>query len=300
VTLGTLRTYAAARTLFAPTTLSRAIRRLGFVQADPICAPAAAQDLILRHRVAGYRNGDLERRYARLSADEGFFINYGFLPREHYLLMHPRARTGYPGHGARATRRMQVVLAFIQERGSVHPRDVDAHFDHGTVVNPHLSDDIRPALGRAKQRLASATIDGGEWYWPRNENPATVSADDTVRLLTPFDPIVWDRRRFELLWGWAYRFEAYTPKARRQRGYYALPILWRDCVIGWANVSVKDGGIACELGFAGSRPRERAFDRELDAEIERMRTFLDPNAHSRLKGTDAILADEVRARGIHD
>ena len=37
-----------------------------------------------------------------------------------------------------------------------------------------------------------------------------------VHLLAPFDPVVWDRRRFELLWGWPYRFEAYTPVAETQ------------------------------------------------------------------------------------
>jgi uncharacterized protein YcaQ len=58
-----------------------AIQRLGFVQADPIRAPARAQDLTLRHRVAGYRAGDLERRYPRLAIEEDFFVNYGFLPR---------------------------------------------------------------------------------------------------------------------------------------------------------------------------------------------------------------------------
>ena len=57
--LGTLRRFAIARSLFPPSTLSDAIRRLGFVQADPIRAPARAQDLTLRHRVAGYRAGDL-------------------------------------------------------------------------------------------------------------------------------------------------------------------------------------------------------------------------------------------------
>ena len=66
LTLDHLRRYAVARSLFKPTTLSRAIQRLGFVQADPIRAPARAQDLTLRHRVAGYRAGDLERRYPRL------------------------------------------------------------------------------------------------------------------------------------------------------------------------------------------------------------------------------------------
>ena len=79
--LDTLRRYAVARTLFAPTTLGRAITRLGFVHADPIRAPARAQDLTLRHRVKGYRAGDLERRYAALDIEEDFFVNYGFLPR---------------------------------------------------------------------------------------------------------------------------------------------------------------------------------------------------------------------------
>ena len=51
ITLADLRRYAISRSLFPPTTLKRAIERMGFVQADPIRAPARAQDLILRHRV---------------------------------------------------------------------------------------------------------------------------------------------------------------------------------------------------------------------------------------------------------
>ena len=95
-----------------------------------------------------------------------------------------------------------------------------------------------------------------------------------VRFLAPFDPVVWDRRRFELLWGWAYRFEAYTPASRRRLGYYALPLLWCDRVIGWGNLSVADGTLRCDLGFVTSRPRDRAFNRELAAELDRMRVFL--------------------------
>ena len=74
VTLDDLRRYAVARTLFAPTTLARAIDRLAFVQADPIRAPARAQDLTLRHRVIDYRAGDLERKYPRLAIEEDFFV----------------------------------------------------------------------------------------------------------------------------------------------------------------------------------------------------------------------------------
>ena len=56
-TLADLRRYAIARSLFTPTTLPKAIERLGFVQADPIRSPARAQDLTLRHRVKASRGG---------------------------------------------------------------------------------------------------------------------------------------------------------------------------------------------------------------------------------------------------
>jgi uncharacterized protein YcaQ len=85
-----LRRYAVARSLFVPTTLPRAVQALGFVQADPIRAPARAQDLTLRHRVADYRAGDLERHYAALDVEEDWLINYGFTPREQTALLHPR------------------------------------------------------------------------------------------------------------------------------------------------------------------------------------------------------------------
>src|SRR5258707_4216613 len=90
VSLADLRRYAVDRSLFTPTTLARALDTLGFVQADPIRAPARAQDLTLRHRVKGYRAGDLERRYAALNLEEDFFVNYGFLTRAVHDLMHPR------------------------------------------------------------------------------------------------------------------------------------------------------------------------------------------------------------------
>ena len=88
--LEVLRHFAAVRTFFAPTTRQRAIERSGFVQADPIRAPARAQDLTLRHRVRNYRAGDLERCYTRLKVEEDIFINYGFVPRTVQALMHPR------------------------------------------------------------------------------------------------------------------------------------------------------------------------------------------------------------------
>src|SRR5713226_2839507 len=90
ITLDHLRRYAVDHSLFPPTTLKRALHRLGFVQADPIRAPARAQDLILRHRVKDYRAGDLERRYAKLGIEEDFFVTYGFVTKPLQALMHPR------------------------------------------------------------------------------------------------------------------------------------------------------------------------------------------------------------------
>ena len=358
LTLDHLRHHAVARTLFTPTTLPRAIARLGFVQADPIRAPARAQDLTLRHRVAGYRAGDLEARYPRLAIEEDFFVNYGFLPRATQALMHPRTpRTPWT-----ATRHRQAaaVLDFVRERGVVHPRDVDTQFQHGKAQNwfggssnasTQLLDEmhyrgllriarreggvrlyaVRPdqqgasspaaamdalvdvivakyaplpaaslgqllshlrggapqwtgertaVLARARLRLPQAPVDGITWFWPEGDTPAASkharrALVDTVRLLAPFDPIVWDRRRFELLWGWAYRFEAYTPAPKRIRGYYALPLLWRDRVIGWGNLAVQGGRLVPDLGYVeGRAPAGSAFGQALDDELQRICRFL--------------------------
>ncbi|HEV7914385.1 MAG TPA: crosslink repair DNA glycosylase YcaQ family protein, partial [Albitalea sp.] len=142
---------------------------------------------------------------------------------------------------------------------------------------PQWQAELKPALQRARARLAHARLDGADWYWPATERPQSArhAPRDEVRLLAPFDPIVWDRRRFELFWDWAYRFEAYTPAPQRKLGYYALPLLWGDRVIGWGNVAVKEGRLLPAFGYVeGAAPRGAVFRRELDAEIERLHAFL--------------------------
>src|ERR1700677_1810069 len=129
-TLPQLRRYAIARSLFKASSLPQAIARLGFVQADPMRAPARAQDLILAQRVKDYRAGELERRYPRLAIEEAFFFNYGFLPRETLALLHPRGASTWD---ATMQARAQEVLAFVRQHGRTRPRDVQAHFDHGRI-----------------------------------------------------------------------------------------------------------------------------------------------------------------------
>lgn len=360
VTIDDLRAHAVAHTLFRPTTLARAIAQLAFVQADPIRAPARAQDLILRHRVKGYRADELERRYPSLDLEEGYLYAYGFLPRSLWQLRHPPNR-------ARLSRFEKRLLEAVQRLGAAHPGELQAEFG-GRGVNawggyssiaqlalerlhrrgllrvarrergirvyepcPPPTESPSPAqvcrtlvvtvahilapiserslravlapLGRAlcsvsEQReviarllqggqLVEAPVEGQRYIWservpPRRRAAAQTAAEPArlVRFLAPFDPLVWDRRRFEHLWGWVYRFEAYTPVAKRVRGYYAMPVLWEERIIGWANVQRPEGGLDVELGFVDQRPREREFEVQLDAEIERLRAFLRPRSRA--------------------
>src|SRR4051812_38551541 len=119
-TVDDLRRLAVTRSLGRPTTIARAIDMLGFVQADPIRAPARAQDLTLRPRVRGYRAGDLERRYSTLAVEEDVFINYGFVTRSLQALMHPRA---VPSVWPTArNRRGQAGVWFVRGTGGRPPR----------------------------------------------------------------------------------------------------------------------------------------------------------------------------------
>ena len=345
---------------------------MGFVQADPIRAPARAQDLILRHRVRNYHAGDLERQYTTLDIEEDFFVNYGYVTRTLQALMHPRFSSGFRANeingpwAAGQKKNAKLLLDFVRERGVVHPREVDEHFAHGRVTNywggssnattrlldemhysgllrivrrekgirvytahkhepiprgaaerraridalvdvvvriyaplhgpslwyylrrlryaaPQWNKEWPDALKRAKERLSHTRVGKIDWYWPADEKIENQATQEGVRFLAPFDPVVHDRARFELLWNWTYRFEAYTPVPKRKLGYYAMPLLWRDEVIGWANLSVKNGQLACDLGYVHSDPpRERIYQRALDDEIDRIKLFL---ATKSTKGT---------------
>jgi uncharacterized protein YcaQ len=72
--------------------------------------------------------------YAKLDIEEDFFVNYGFLPRSTQALMHPRTAC-HPMVDLSVWLQAQAVLAYVAERAVVHPREVDAHFAHGSARN---------------------------------------------------------------------------------------------------------------------------------------------------------------------
>ena len=351
---GTLRRYAVARTFFRAPDAVAAVDRMGFVQYDPIRAPACAQDLILRQRVEGYRDGDLDHAYPGSALEEGYLHVYGVMPAVRLHALHPRGDEGAwhveREHPALARR----VLRFANAREATHPRalaealgpiatigawggeqsattrvlDMLHHRGRLRVVRRDAGIRVyaparaRPratgAASRAKQLLdlllhlyaplpassllrlarmvggdalgnerraeavskfarsravAGAVVDGVRYLWPADEDPLAAAVEERARVLAPFDPLTWDRTRFEHLWGWGYRFEAYTPPSKRGYGYYALPVLWRDGVVGWANARATQRGVTFTARFVDGRPRDAGFARALDEELDALARF---------------------------
>jgi uncharacterized protein YcaQ len=82
-------------------------------------------------------------------------------------------------------------------------------------------------------------------------------------LLSPFDPIVWDRRRALELFGFDYRLECYTPAEKRQYGYFTLPVLRRGQLIGRIDAKAHRAAGVFELKSVALEPAVRASERLL-------------------------------------
>jgi uncharacterized protein len=149
----------------------------------------------------------------------------------------------------------------------------------------HLDAPRKPTIRRLiesrvrRNELVPVALEGAvrQEHWVRPDVLEILgdSASEMVHILSPFDPLIIQRKRTELFFGYGHRFEAYVPKDKRVFGYFALPVLVGDHIV--AAIDLKTDRRKRELlvqkwNWIGKRPR-KDLKRRIEEELHRFKRF---------------------------
>jgi len=298
-------------------TILGTVRRLGYLQIDPISTVAPPQQLVLWSRLGAYDLGELDRL---LWADRKLFEWGAFIwPIESLPLVRARMRRrrGKYSWERRGTEFLRENAAFrryvmreLETRGPLLARELEdraarsreTHRWYGSrqvglmLEILHGRGHVAIVGRRGKQRLwdvaerwypetetvplaeadrllaeqrfraLGVQLVNGEWH--AHPDAAAGAVPDRVTLLSPFDRLIHDRARAEALFDFHYRLEMYVPKAKREYGYYVLPILIGDRLVGRVEPRFdRKTGELDVLGAWGDTSR-------LDESLASLKTFL--------------------------
>jgi len=177
---------------------------------------------------------------------------------------------------------------------------------HGVGTVADLADYFRLRTTEARPRLAEL-VDAGRlqevsvegWREPAFRHPDVVLPRKVGAraLLSPFDPVVWFRPRAERLFGFRYRIEIYVPAEKREYGYYVLPFLLGDTLVGRVDVKADraDGRLLARGVFAEEGVDQEGVAAELRVELDRLALFL--GLDEVVVGRRGNLAAALRATG---